>query len=55
MSEKFNWDETLREVIEESDRKDRLKTKIAKWIAVAIISSAAVANALYLWNELFSK
>ena len=55
MSEKFNWDKTLQEVIEESNRKDSLKTKIAKWVATAIIMSAATANAIFLWKEVFSK
>ncbi len=55
MPERINWDEALREAVEESNRKDNLKTKIAKWVATAIIISAAAANALFLWKEVFSK
>lgn len=55
MPERFNWDEILQRAIEESNRKDSLKMKIARWVSTAIIISAAAANALFLWKEVFSK
>lgn len=55
MPERFNWDEILQRAIEESNRKDQLKEKIARCVAIAIIVSAAAANAYFLWIPIFFK
>ena len=55
MSEKLNWDSILQEVVLEYNRKENLKYKIAKCVSVAIIISAAAANAYYIWVPMFLK
>ncbi|MBI5358296.1 hypothetical protein HZB69_01550 [Candidatus Amesbacteria bacterium] len=55
MPKELDFDLILREIILERNRKENVKYKIAKCVAVVIIISAAAANAYYIWVPMFLK